>query len=61
MTIVYLKATAISDPDSNINSGTVTDIDEGVNAGTPDGNFIGSVTNVWSGGKTPPTLTTVQR
>jgi len=49
MTIAFLKPTAVTDTDSNIGSGTVGDVDEGVSGA--DANRIESVQDHWSGAK----------
>ena len=48
MAIVYLLPTGVTDVDVNIGSGALTDVDEGVDAGTPDAALMISVTNGWT-------------
>jgi len=50
MPIAYLFPDGVTDTDSNIDSGVLTDIDEGVDGGTPDAALMTSVANDWAGG-----------
>jgi hypothetical protein len=51
MPIAYLLPTGQTDTDSNIATGAFTDVDEGVDAGTPDGNYAVSIDKAWAGGQ----------
>lgn len=45
--VAFLEPTGVTDSDSNISSGAVTDIDERVD--NPDGNLMVAISNGWNG------------